>query len=86
MDVAEREAVDDLNLAAAEGRGHASLPHTADAGLVAAGPDLAALFEEAAAALGEIAAVVDAGAEPTVWRDVATDGADLVELAYAWLN
>ncbi len=43
-------------------RGHRILPHTADAGIAAEGPTLEALFEEAAAAVAELSADVDAAA------------------------
>lgn len=66
-------------------RGHEILAHTADAGLGARAPDLPALFEEAAAALGELAADVDPG-EPADDVPVELSAPDLVGLAYAWLN
>ena len=66
-------------------RGHEILAHTADAGLRTWAPDLPALFEEAAAALAELAADVDAGGlADTV--PVELTAPDLVGLAYAWLN
>jgi len=82
-------------------RGREILPHTADTGLRAWAPDLPGLFEEAAAALGEIAAefsdVADVAAttaepaepaeraEPADVR-VAVEAPDLAGLAFAWLN
>ena len=66
-------------------RGHEILAHTADAGLCARAPDLPSLFEEAAAALGELAADVDP-AEPADEIRVELVALDLVGLAYAWLN
>jgi SHS2 domain-containing protein len=72
-------------------RGREILPHTADTGLRAWAPDLPGLFEEAAAALGEIAAGSDVAdvaattAEPADVR-VAVEAPDLAGLAFAWLN
>lgn len=68
------------------GRGHAVVPHTADAGIRATAADLPSLFEEAAAALAGLAAEVRAGSEPTIWEDVTLGAGDVVALAYAWLN
>lgn len=67
------------------GRGHELLPHTADAGLRARALDLPSLFEEAAAALGELAADVDPGA-PADEIPVELTAGDLAGLAFAWLN
>ena len=67
------------------GRRHEALPHTADVGLRAEAPDLPALFEEAAAALAELAAdVPPAGAG--VERRVERSATDLEGLAFAWLD
>jgi SHS2 domain-containing protein len=74
-------------------REHRLLPHTADAGLEARGPDLASVFEEAALALAGLTADIapeallelEAGALP-VLRSVRLVGADLSELAFTWLN
>ena len=66
-------------------RRHEILAHTADAGVGARAPDLPGLFEEAAAALAELAADVDPGV-PTDEVEVVLEAADLVGLAYAWLN
>lgn len=75
-------------------RGHRILPHTADAGIAADGPTLEALFEEAAAAIAELSADVEAP-EPSeageapgrhVRRSVELSAPDLVGLAFAWLN
>lgn len=66
-------------------RGHEILAHTADAGLRARAPDLPGLFEEAAAALAELAADVNP-AEPADEVDLALEATDLVGLACAWLN
>jgi SHS2 domain-containing protein len=70
----------------ASDRGHELLPHTADAGFRARAATLPELFTESAAALGELAAEVDAGVEPTASEAVALEAADLGALAYAWLN
>jgi SHS2 domain-containing protein len=81
-------------------RGHVVLPHTADAGLRAWAPDLTGLFEEAAAALAEIAAEVpaevladandgkpdDDGGVSTDEGRILLEAPDLVGLAFAWLN
>lgn len=67
-------------------RSHEALPHTADAGLRARAPDLAALFEEAAAALAELAADVAPDARRTSEARIELRAADLVGLAFAWLN
>jgi SHS2 domain-containing protein len=68
-------------------RGHRSLPHTADVGIEAWGPDLPALFEEAGLALadltGEGTDAVPAGSDPVA---VELSAADLVGLAFSWLN
>jgi tRNA nucleotidyltransferase (CCA-adding enzyme) len=69
-------------------RGHETLPHTADVGIRAVGPDLPALFEEAALAVGAIAADPGPGVAeaPIAVETVELDGADLPALAFAWLN
>ena len=67
------------------GRGHEPLAHTADAGLRARAHDLPTLFEEAAAALGELAADVDPGALADEVQVELVAG-DLAGLAFAWLN
>lgn len=67
------------------GRRHEALPHTADVGLRAEAPDLPALFEEAAAALAELAADVPPGATG-VERRVERSATDLEGLAFAWLD
>jgi len=67
------------------GRRHEALPHTADVGLRAEAPDLPALFEEAAAALAELAADVPPGARG-VERRVERSAVDLEGLAFAWLD
>jgi SHS2 domain-containing protein len=74
-------------------RGHRLLSHTADAGLEATGPDLAAVFDEAALALAgltsdiDLAAVISAdGAAVPPLRRVDLRAGDRVELAFTWLN
>lgn len=67
------------------GRRHETLPHTADVGLRAEAPDLPALFEEAAAALAELAADVPPGIRG-VERRVERSATDLEGLAFAWLD
>jgi len=67
-------------------RMHRALPHTADAGFLAAASDLPALFREAATALSEISAEVSPGVPASVWHAVELEAADLPALAYAWLN
>lgn len=69
-------------------RGHETLPHTADVGIRAVGPDLPALFEEAALAVAEIAAdpVSRAADRPVAVEKVDLLGADLPALVFAWLN
>lgn len=67
-------------------RSHEAVPHTADAGLRACAPDLAALFEEAAAALAELAADVAPDARRTSEVRIELRAADLAGLAFAWLN
>ncbi len=66
-------------------RRHEALPHTADVGLRAEAPDLRALFEEAAAALAELAADVPPGARGVEQR-VERSATDLEGLAFAWLD
>jgi SHS2 domain-containing protein len=69
-------------------RAHEAIPHTADVGIRAVGPDLPGLFEEAALAVAEVAA--DTGSALTDRRTtvepIDLDGADLPALAFAWLN
>jgi SHS2 domain-containing protein len=67
-------------------RRHETLAHTADVGLRASGPDLAALFEEAAAALAGLMADVAADAPVSLDETVRLEAPDLPALAYAWLN
>lgn len=70
-------------------RHHEAIPHTADVGIRATGPDLPAVFEEAAAAVAEIAADAGSGAPGDAMpagEDVELDAADLPGLAFAWLN
>jgi SHS2 domain-containing protein len=62
------------------------LPHTADAGFMAAASDLPALFREAATALAEISAEIAPGVVPSIWHPVELEAGDLLALAYAWLN
>jgi SHS2 domain-containing protein len=65
---------------------HRELPHTADAGFMAAASDLPALFREAATALSEISAEIAPGLAPSIWHAVELEAGDLPALAYAWLN
>jgi SHS2 domain-containing protein len=66
-------------------RRHRVVGHTADVGLEASAPELSALFEEAAAALAEIAA--DAGPDRAGGTEaIELEADDLEALAYAWLN
>jgi SHS2 domain-containing protein len=65
---------------------HVALPHTADAGFMAAASDLPALFQESAVALAEIAAEIAPGTEASIGHDVSLEADDLPSLAYAWLN
>lgn len=70
-------------------RRHETIPHTADVGVRATGPDLPALFEEAAAAVADIAA--DAASSSarqagSLRETIALDAVDLPGLAFAWLN
>ncbi len=68
-------------------RSHGSLPHTADAGITAAAPALPGLFEELAAALGEITADLSASpGSPELEERVVLTASDLPALAFAWLN
>lgn len=80
-------------------RGHSLLPHTADTGLEARGPDLAATFEEAGLALAGLTADIapeallalggseaaGAGRLPPLVA-VRLEGRDLPALAFAWLD
>jgi SHS2 domain-containing protein len=65
---------------------HRGLPHTADAGFMAAASDLPALFREAATALSEISAEIAPGNPPSMWHAVELEADDLPALACAWLN
>jgi SHS2 domain-containing protein len=67
-------------------RMYRELPHTADAGFMAAASDLPALFREAATALAEISAEIAPGVVPSIWHPVELEAHDLPALAYAWLN
>ena len=67
-------------------RGHEILAHTADAGLRAEAPDLPALFEEAAAALGELGGEVAPDAPLGTPDAIALEASDLAALAFAWLH
>ncbi len=76
-------------------RGHRLLPHTADTGLEARGPDLAATFEEAGFALAGLTADIApeallelGGAERALppMTKVQVGGRDLAALAFAWLD
>jgi SHS2 domain-containing protein len=67
-------------------RGHRSVGHTADAALDAWASQLPELFEEAAAALADLAAVVPAGTPARDRVVVEARSADLEGLAFAWLN
>jgi len=73
-------------------RRHEIVSHTADIGLTAAGPDLPALFEEAALALAEASADLDArgderdGHAAVEGEPIELETDDRVALAYAWLN
>lgn len=71
---------------ASAGRRHELLPHTADAGFRARAATLPEVFAEAGQALAELAAQVEPGVEVSVTESVALEAADLVGLAYAWLN
>lgn len=71
---------------ARKSRRHRALPHTADAGFVAAASVLPELFEEAGTSLAELAADVAPGVEASRWEDVFLEADDLTGLAYAWLN
>jgi SHS2 domain-containing protein len=73
-------------LAGADDRGHEVIGHTADARIRAWGPTLAALFEEAAAALADLTVAAVPGAAVTAWLDVDVSADDLERLAWAWLN
>jgi SHS2 domain-containing protein len=97
-DARPREPAERGSDPASVSRGHEVLPHTADTGLRAWAPDLPGLFEEAAAALAEIAAdvahvVVEPGqpgeavvpGKPGDVR-VVLEARDLAGLAFEWLN
>lgn len=66
-------------------RWHGAVDHTADVGLRAAGPDGAALLEEAAAALAQICADVGRTAQRTSVA-VTVEAEDLERLVFRWLN
>jgi SHS2 domain-containing protein len=70
----------------ATARGHQLLPHTADAGLRAWAPDLPGLFEEAAAALGELSADIAPHAPRGIAHEIDLAAGDLPALAFAWLG
>jgi len=67
-------------------RGHEAIAHTADVGLRATGPDLAALFEEAAAALADLMADVSREATASSEELVRLEAPDIEALAFGWLN
>jgi SHS2 domain-containing protein len=73
-------------LAGADDRGHEVVGHTADARIRAWAPGLAALFEEAAAALADLTVAAVPGTAVTAWLDVDVSADDLERLAYGWLN
>ena len=73
------------------GRGHETLPHTADVGLRGWGPTMVIAFEESAIALAELTSeTVAASGKVKAMSErierVELVAADLVGLAYAWLN
>lgn len=70
----------------ATARGHELVPHTADAGLRAWAPDLPALFEEAAAAVGELSADIVPYAPRGIAQGIDLGAEDLPALAFAWLG
>lgn len=72
--------------AASGAAGHEALPHTADAGIRAWAPGLAAVFSEAGRGLAELAADVDTDAPPGEDLPVELEATDLPALAYCWLN
>ena len=67
-------------------RGHALLPHTADVGIAAFGPTLGVALEEAAAALGELAADLPARSRSPIVAEVRLDAPDHGALLVSWLN
>jgi SHS2 domain-containing protein len=69
---------------AAPDRGYETLEHTADVGLRAWGPDLAAVFEQAAMAL--IAIMGQASGPATRHEDVTLEAPDGVALLVEWLS
>lgn len=66
-------------------RGFELLEHTADVGVHAWGPDLAAAFEEAARGMSAVMVDLDA-VRPLADRRVEVAGADTAELLVRWLN
>lgn len=64
---------------------HRSLPHTADIGIQADGPDLPLTFAEAALAIAGLTAEIPPGL-PSIERRLTLEARDLTGLAYAWLN
>lgn len=67
-------------------RGHEVIGHTADARIRAWAPNLATLYEEAAAALAGLMSAAAPGIAATAWLEVDVAADDLERLAYAWLN
>jgi SHS2 domain-containing protein len=67
-------------------RGHRLRDHTADAGIEAWAGTEGGLLEEAALALAEIAADVEAGAGSGSRETVAIEAGDAESLVFAWLN
>lgn len=64
---------------------HRLIPHTADVGFEAVAPDPAALFAEAARAVGALSAEVGPGIAAAE-QPIEVAGRDLEALAFAWLN
>ncbi len=71
--------------AAPAARGYRYLEHTADVGIEAWGPDLAAAFEEAASALAALMVDPASVDEREEWR-IALDGDDEADLLVRWLS
>lgn len=66
-----------------------AIPHTADVGIRASAPDLPTLFEEAALAVGDLAAdtaVTAADAPGGAGEGIELEAPDLAGLAFGWLN